>query len=99
NATNDFVVTATDAATNESVAADVPRITNDSTAPGVAIDSATPSPTTGGVTVTWHANENGAYSVRVGGSDCLTGTQVASGSYSSQPNTVATSIAGGSLAE
>src|SRR5919108_2483257 len=33
NAVNDFIVTATDAATNESAAADVPRITHDNVAP------------------------------------------------------------------
>ena len=29
--------------------------------------------------VTWHADESGAYSVRVGGTSCTTGTEVASG--------------------
>jgi hypothetical protein len=72
--------------------------TLDATAPTVTIDSLTPNPTGDGTTVTWHANENGAYSVRVGGTTCATGTPVDSGAYT-QPATVATGILGSSLAE
>jgi hypothetical protein len=72
--------------------------TLDSTAPTVTIDAATPNPTTSGTTVTWHASENGTYSVRVGGTDCATGTSVDSGSYTT-PNSVVTSISAGQLAE
>lgn len=50
-------------------------------------------------TVTWNADKKGSYSVRVGGSDCSHGTQVASGSYNTAPNSVATKIGVGSLAE
>src|SRR5262249_52646206 len=58
-----------------------------------------PNPTTGGTTVTWHANENGTFDVRVDGTTCSTGTSVDSGSYANQPTTHATIIAAGSLAE
>ena len=65
----------------------------------MTIDSATPNPTTSGTTVTWHANENGTYSVRVGGTSCTTGTVADSGTYSTQPTTVGTSITAGQLTE
>jgi len=73
--------------------------TLDKTAATVTIDSVSPSPTSGGTTVAWHANENGAYSVRVGGTNCTTGTVVDSGNYTTQPNTVASVILAGSLVE
>src|SRR5207249_5355786 len=73
--------------------------TLDATAPTVAVDSVSPNPTSVGTTVTWHANENGSFSVRIGGTSCTTGIEVDSGSYSSQPNTVATVVGAASLAE
>ena len=49
--------------------------------------------------VTWHADENGAYSVRVGGSDCSSGTRVASGAYTGAPGKHSTTIASSALSE
>ena len=49
--------------------------------------------------ITWHASANGTYSVRVGGTDCSTGTQVATGSYSTSPANVVTNILASQLAE
>ena len=74
--------------------------TIDRTAPIVLIDSTSPSTIngTGSSTITWHANENGSYSVRVGGTNCSTGTQVASGNYTTQPNTVTTTVNAADLA-
>src|SRR5204863_9719181 len=48
-----------------------------------------------GATITWHANENGSFTVRRGGTNCTTdpGTQVATGTYSSSPGSVNTPIA------
>jgi hypothetical protein len=66
------------------------------------IDSAVPallSPSDAFTDVTWHANSNGTFSVRVGGTSCTTGTQVDSGNYTTQPNTVTTRIGKNSLAE
>lgn len=40
---------------------------------------------TGSSTVTWHANESGSYSVRLGGADCSTGTALAAASYGTAP--------------
>jgi hypothetical protein len=57
------------------------------TGPTVTIDSVVPNPTAGGTTVTWHADENGSFVARVGGTSCTTGTSVDSGTYSSQPAT------------
>src|SRR5207247_571687 len=88
---------ATDKAGN-TFAGSAVSFTLDATAPTVTIDSVSPNPTNGGTTVTWHANENGSYSVRTG-SSCTAGTVLASGSYTTQPSTVATAIAAGSLAE
>lgn len=71
----------------------------DSTAPTVMIDSVTPNPTNAGTTITWHTNENGSYAVLIGGADCLTGTSVESGTYSTSPSTVATVIPAANLSE
>ena len=60
----------------------------DTTAPTVAIDAVSDAlvgPTDTGTDVTWHADENGTYSVRVGGADCATGDEVESGSYAARP--------------
>ena len=78
--------------------------TIDRTAPNVVIDSTSPATIngTGSSTITWHANENGTYSVRVGGTNCSTGTQVSdssgSGNYTTQPNTVTTTVNAADLA-
>lgn len=69
-----------------------------SVTPAVTIVSAVPNPVGTSDTstaLTWKANHNGAYSVRVGGSDCSTGNVVStagSGTYSTQPATVTTTI-------
>jgi Nidogen-like len=62
--------------------------TVDTLAPTVTVVSAVPSTVgaTGSSTITWHANENGSFSVRVGGTSCSNGTQVVSGSYSTSPS-------------
>src|SRR5918994_6064481 len=67
----------------------------------VTIDSTSPATIngTGSSTITWHANENGTFSVRVGGTDCSTGTQVASGDYTTQPNTTTATVNAADLAE
>ena len=49
--------------------------------------------------VTWHATENGPYSVRLGGSDCASGTELASGEYSTAPATQTTNVLASDLAE
>jgi hypothetical protein len=69
---------------------------NTSLAPAVVIAGVSPSPTNAGTTLTWSANENGAYTVRIGATDCATGTQIASGTYTA-PNNLATVIASGNL--
>jgi hypothetical protein len=67
----------------------------------VTIDSTSPATIngTGSSTITWHANENGTFSVRVGGTDCSTGTQVASGDYTTQPNTTTATVNAADLAD
>ncbi len=59
--------------------------------------------TNGGATITWKANEIGTFSVRVGGTDCSTGSVVtganASGSYGTANTEVATGINASDLAE
>ena len=60
----------------------------DTTAPTVTVDNVSDAligPTDTGTDVTWHADENGTYSVRVGGEDCATGDEVESGSYANAP--------------
>lgn len=73
-------------------------VTLDSTSPTVVIDSTTPDPTNAGATVTWHSDDNGSFSVRVGGTTCANGTQVASGTYSTSPATVNSTIPSANLA-
>ena len=54
------------------------------TAPTVAVDNVSDTligPTDTGTDVTWHADEDGPYSVRVGATDCATGDEVESGNY------------------
>jgi hypothetical protein len=81
---------------------DTRSITKDTTAPQVAVDSVSKpllGPADASTDVTWHANENGPYSVRVGGTDCATGTEVSSGSYSTSPTQHATTVPASALAE
>ena len=93
-----FAASQTDAAGNTGSSGNQ-TVVIDKTAPVVTIDSITPDPTNSGTTAIWHANDNGAYSVRVGGTDCSTGTVVSSGTYSTAPAAVATPIAASDLSE
>src|SRR6185295_8281915 len=65
---------ASDAAGNSSTASSTLSYTIDTNAPSVTIVSVVPNPTNSGTTVTWHATENGPYSVRIGSTDCTNGT-------------------------
>jgi HYR domain len=69
------------------------------TTPEVTIVSASPDTIGPGQTSTiiWHASRNGTFSVRVGGSSCTTGTQVGTGSYSSSPGNVTSTVTGPAL--
>ena len=91
-----FTVTARDRANNPSSASFSWVI--DVTAPVVTIDSVSPNPTSGGSTVRWHAGESGSFSVRIGGTNCSDGVEVASGSYTTL-DSVTSPVAAGSLAE
>jgi hypothetical protein len=74
-------------------------ITRDGSAPIVLITKMSPEPTTAGANATWHSDENGTYRVRVGGIDCSTGIQVASGNYSTSPEATSVVIPSAYLAE
>ncbi len=73
----------------------------DTTPPVVAIDSLSKTLLGAGQSseVHWHANENGSFVLRVGGSDCTNGTVLDSGTYSSQPAQHVSSIAATDLSE
>ena len=75
--------------------------TLDTTAPVVTVVSAVPSTVGvgGSSTITWHASEDGSFGVRVGGSDCSSGTQVASGTYSTSPSNTTSTVHDADLAE
>jgi hypothetical protein len=63
--------------------------------PLVTVSSVNPSTLTSSTpstAVTWSAEENGTYSVLVGGTNCASGTTVASGSYTKSPSSVTTTI-------
>jgi hypothetical protein len=84
-----------------STGSDVATLRKDTTAPQPSIASVSPAllgaaqPSTD---ITWNADENGSYSVRVGGTDCTTGNAVASGGYSSSPGNRTTTIQAADLA-
>ncbi|MCP5502577.1 MAG: chitobiase/beta-hexosaminidase C-terminal domain-containing protein [Leptospiraceae bacterium] len=67
----------------------------------VSVNSVSPATINNGTTnpqINWQSNKNGSYTVRVGGTDCTSGTQVASGTYSGTAitNTInATSLSSG----
>ena len=90
---------ATDNATNPEIPGAGVTVTYDTTPPTVTIVSVVPDPTNGGTTVTWHATENGAYSVRIGATTCANGTVAASGTYSTSPANIASAVVAGDLAE
>src|SRR5918994_1159284 len=76
-------------------------VVSDTTAPTVTVVSASPATigASGSSTITWNANENGSFSVRVGGTSCSTGTEVASGNYSTQPNNTTSTVNASDLSE
>ena len=83
---NRIQVCVTDAIGN--VSSEAIYVVKDLTAPTVAVDSVSDpvvGPSRPDTEVTWHADESGAYSVRVGGTSCATGTEVASGYYVTAP--------------
>jgi hypothetical protein len=61
-------------------------VNKDSTAPTVTITGAAPNPTNASVTVSWHADESGTYSIRNGGTDCNSGTLLSSNAYTASAN-------------
>jgi len=97
---NTIQVCVTDAASNSGSAAST--VTRDTVAPQVAIDSVSDTllgPGDSSTDVTWHSSENGSFSVRVGGTSCATGTEVASGTYSSAPGQQITTVQATDLQE
>jgi hypothetical protein len=90
---------ASDTAGNGSAASSTLSYTIDTNAPSVTIVSVVPDPTNSGTTVTWHADENGSFSVRIGSTDCTDGTEAASGTYSTSPSDVSTALGSSDLAE
>jgi LPXTG-site transpeptidase (sortase) family protein len=74
-------------------------VTNvDEVAPVVIVDSVSPDPTNTDTTITWHADENGTYSVRVNGTNCTDGTEVDNGAYATSPATITSNVPAASLA-
>ncbi len=53
----------------------------------------------GSTDVRWHADENGAFSLRVGGADCGSGSVVDSGAYSTRPTVQTSTVSAAELAE
>lgn len=60
--------------------------------PSVRVSHISPDPTDGAASLFWAADENGAYTVRVGGTDCGRGTVAASSTYSSTPLGIETAL-------
>ncbi|MGC1850881.1 MAG: hypothetical protein WA687_00415, partial [Solirubrobacterales bacterium] len=75
--------------------------TIDLTAPQPVIDSVSKALLKAGQSsdLTWHANENGSFELRVGGSSCTGGTVIDSGPYTNKPATDISSISATQLAE
>jgi hypothetical protein len=73
----------------------------DLTAPQPQIDSLSKALLKAGESsqVEWHAGENGAFELRVGGVDCETGVVVDSGAYDTQPATRLSNVSATQLAE
>jgi Domain of unknown function (DUF4082)/Bacterial Ig-like domain/Bacterial Ig domain len=96
-----FEVRAIDRAGNADPAAASFVWSVDSTAPDVSIDSlSTGLVGVGGTTeVHWRADENGSFALRVGASDCASGTVVDSGAYSAQPAAHTSAVTALQLAE
>ena len=96
-----FEVRAIDQAGNADQSADSFEWTIDTAPPLVAIDSLSKSLLKAGESseVSWHANENGAFSLRLGGSDCDSGTVLDSGAYGSQPASHISNVSAADLSE
>ena len=97
---NDVRVCVADVFGNEG--ATTTSVTNDTTGPGVTIDGVSDAligPADPATDVTWHAGEDGPFSVRVGGTDCATGVEVASGNYTGAPAPHITQVHANQLAE
>src|SRR4029453_10604742 len=97
---NTIRVCVTDAAGNEG--SQTTTVVKDRTAPNVTVDNVSDTligPADTSTDVTWHASEDGAYSVRVGGTSCATGTAVQSGAYSGAPAQHTTTVNASDLAE
>ena len=93
-------ICAVDAAGNESYG--TAYAVKDLTAPAIAIDAVSDDalgPSDDGTNVTWHADTDGPYGVRVGGTDCATATVVASGDYDTAPRRQTTIVNADDLAE
>ena len=75
-------------------------VTIDGTAPVVTVTAPTTATAvkgTGNVDIAWSSTEAGTFSLRAGGTDCTSGTEVATGSYTSGSTT--TTVAAANLAE
>jgi Fibronectin type III domain/Calcineurin-like phosphoesterase len=97
---NDIRVCVADVFGNQ--AATTASVMKDTTGPTVAIDSVSDTligPSDPNTDVTWHADQDGPYSVRVGGTSCVTGTEVAGGSYGGAPAQHTTTVSASDLAE
>jgi Domain of unknown function (DUF4082)/Bacterial Ig-like domain/Bacterial Ig domain len=73
----------------------------DTIAPTVAIDSLSRTLVGPGQSseVRWHADENGEFELRVGGTDCDSGTVLDSGTYATQPAERTSTVAADDLSE
>ena len=98
---HDFEVKAIDKAGNIDATPATHNWQIDLTAPAVTIDSLSKALLNAGETsdVTWHADENGSFELRIGGADCTAGTVLASGTYTDQPATRVSNVAAAQLAE
>ena len=97
---NTIRVCVTDAAGN--AGSQTTSVVKDTTAPAVTVDSVSDTligPSDTGTDVTWHADEDGTYSVRVGGASCTTGNEVDNGSYTGAPAQHVTTVSAGELTE
>ncbi|MFY9588106.1 MAG: LamG-like jellyroll fold domain-containing protein [Actinomycetota bacterium] len=97
-----YAVQTVDTSNNSSSSSEDSVVPADTSAPVVTIVGANPASLGFGDTdtdITWHADENGPYSVRLGGADCTGGTELDSGTYSASPNNLVTNVLASALAE
>ena len=96
-----FEVRAIDQAGNVDATPASSSWTVDTVAPTVTIDSISKVLLGIGQTseIQWHANENGAFELRVGGSDCTTGVLLDAGSYGSTPSQRTSAVGAADLVE